>query len=42
MEGGYSRCRFFATKVYYFNIFEINYDSGNEKIAKENQVVREV
>ena len=42
MAGAYSRCQSFATKVYYFNIFEINFDSGNEKIAKENQVVREV
>ena len=42
MEGAYSRCQSFATEVYYFNIFEINFDSGNEKIAKENQVVREV
>ena len=42
MEGAYSRCQLFATEVHYFNIFEINFDSGNEKIAKENQVVREV
>ena len=42
MEGAYSRCQLFATEVHYFNIFEIFFDSGNEKIAKENQVVREV
>ena len=42
MEGACSRCQLFATKVYYFNIFEINFDSGNEKIAKEDQLVREV
>ena len=42
MEGAYSRCQFFATEVYYFIIFEINFDSRNEQIVKENQVVREV
>ena len=42
MEGAYSKCQSFATEVYYFNIFEINFNFGNEKIAKENQVVREV
>ena len=42
MEGAYSKCQLFATKVHYINILEIHFDSGNEKIAKENQVVREV
>ena len=33
MEGAYSRCQTFATKVNYFNIFDINFDSRDEKIA---------
>ena len=42
MEGAYCRCQFFATKVNYFDIFEINFDSRDEKIAKENQDVKVV
>ena len=40
MEGVYSRCQSFGTKLNYFDIFETNFNSRDEKIAKQNQDVK--
>ena len=35
MEGAYCRCQSFATKVNYFDIFEINFDPEMKKLQKK-------
>ena len=40
MERAYSWCQSDATKMNYFNSFEINFDSKDDKIAKENQILK--